>query len=75
MVEAKFAFRSMLNAGFTPYFIPSSLGVVGVEHFNDDNVDGEGVDCPALVAESFSEFTSVLTRLLCLFVCTETIIT
>lgn len=75
MIEAKFAFRSMLDAGFTPYFIPSLLGVVGVEHFNDDKVDGEGVNCPALVAESFSESTSALTSLLCLFVYTETTMT
>lgn len=40
-----------------------SLGVVGVEHCDYDNVDDGGVDCPVCAAESSSDSTSKLIRL------------
>ncbi len=50
--------------GVLPYRLSSSLGAVGVEHFNDDNMDDEVVDCPSSAAESPSGSSCALTGLL-----------
>lgn len=39
VIEGAVALASTLVAAVTPYLLSSSLGAVGVEHSNDDNVD------------------------------------
>lgn len=58
-IEGESALASKLAAGVTMYLLSSSLGAVGMEHSNDDNVDVEA-DFPDSAAESPSEFTPTL---------------
>lgn len=58
-IEGASALASKSAAGVTPYLLSSSLGAVGVEHSNEDNVDAEA-DFPDSAAESPSEQTSAL---------------
>lgn len=59
LIEGALALASTLDAGVTPYLLSCSLGAVGVEHSNDDNVDAEA-DFPDSAAENSSEFISAL---------------
>lgn len=62
VIKGKFAFTWLLDAGDHLHLLFSSLGGFCVDHFNDDNVDDEAVDCP-VSAENPSESTCALTRL------------